>query len=409
MRKFGILMAVSLVWAGWQALPTPPAEAELKVSITGDIRFNAIFSDLILGNRQTIPPGAVPFDSGPAANKELDNNETIIDARRTRFNIIATDTGPGNIQLRSHIQADFDTTDGNALVSNSRRLRLRLAYAQGTMPEGFTIRFGQVRTIMSEYGDNLIGGVGVPDVLDENGHFNQIQARQPSLQVAWTTKMAGGDLTIGAGVEQHAVNVKTRTGLSAAVDERQGSGQDVPLFGGGVRFRSPLFAVFARGAVAKSRVIFAGTGKDEDEGVWLGAIGVQVTPVPMITIVGQYHTTEGLSRINDTFFPDVALVAGKLETVEARGAHGGVQFKPAKTLRFNAIYEWMKADDDPKIFNLSSASSDKEKAQAFRVNVIYSFWTRWDTGVEYLHGEVDSFGASDGTLNVVNFRLRFYF
>ncbi len=407
MRKLGLVLAAGLVWAGVQLLVAPPAAADLKVSVNGQIRFNVIYADQIWGSGQTIAPTDLPFDSGPKANKETDHSQTVLDARRTRFWVDATDTA-GNIKLMSRIQVDFNTGDGNAKVSNSRHLRLRLAYGQATTPEGFTLRAGQVRTILSEFGDNLIGGVGAPDVINENGHFTQLQARQPGIQLAWTAKAAGGDLTVGAAVEKQGVDVKSRTGLSAAVDEGQGAGQDVPFFGGGIRYRSPLFSVFARGAVSKARVILSGTGKDEDETVWLGAVGLEVKPTAMLTVMGQYWFTDGLNRINGTF-KDVALVGGDLEGVEAQAFLVGVQLKATKALTFNVVYEWMEADDDPKIFDLSRTSGDKETIQTFNINVIYKFWTRWDTGIEYQYGKVDSFGASDGTINIVNYRLRFYF
>ena len=409
MRKFTTIIAGALFLMGWSTLFTSPAWAQAKVSITGSVRFNAIFSDRIYaGGTQSIAPGNIPFDSGPKAEKERDHRETILDARRSRIQIDISDTAPGNITLAGRIQADFDTSDGNALTSNSRHLRLRLAYGQASLPNGFTLRAGQARTIVSEFGDNLIGGVGVAEVINENDYFDQLQARQPALQVAWTSKMGGGDLTVGAGVEKQAVGVKSRTGLSTVVDERQGEGQDVPLIGAGVRYRSPLFSVFARGAAAKARVILSGTGKDEDEAVWLAAISAEVKPTAMLTLVGQYWVSNGLNRINGTF-NDVALVNGKLEGVEAQAFHVGAQLRLTKDVRFNAVYQWMKADDNAKIFDLTASSGDKEKFQAINLNVIYAFWARWDAGLEYMHAKVESFGDSDGTINIVNFRLRFNF
>jgi len=128
----------------------------------------------------------------------------------------------------------------------------------------------------------------------------------------------------------------------------------------------------------------------------------------MFQIEGQYHATSGLGRLNASF-SDAKLVAGKLEAIDAQGFHVSAQLKPTKDLRFNVIYEYQKADDDPKIFDLTANSGDKEKFQAFRVNFIKTFWTRWQTGVEYLHGQVDSFGDSDGKVNAVQMRLWFFF
>ena len=405
MKRLVAVIAGVFFWLGWQAVSLSPVEA--AVSVNGQVRLNVIFSDRIYGSGQTIAPADIPFDSGPLSVKERDNNQTIIDARRSRINVVGSEDAPGNIRLSSLVQVDFDTSDGNALTSNSRHPRLRLAYGQATLPNGVTLRAGQVRTILSEFGDNLIGGVAAPDVINENGHFDQLQARQPGIQVAWTGKMGGGDLTAGVAIEKQAPDAKSRTGFSAVVDERQAEGQDVPLFGAGVRYRDPLVAVFARGGLAKGKVILTGGG-DQDETVWLWAIGAEVKPVAMLTIHGQYWISQGLNRINGTF-DDVALVSGKLETIEAQAFNVGAQLRLTPDLRFNAVYQWMKADDDPKIFDLSATSADKEEFQALNVNFIYRFWKNWDTGLEYLHGKVESFGATDGTINIVNFRVFYYF
>ncbi len=407
MKRPIAVIAGAFFWLGWQAMLLSPVEA--AVSVSGQVRVNLIFSDRITpGSDQTIAPGDLPFDSGPAAVKERDNSQTILDARRSRINISSSDDAPGNIKLSSLIQVDFDTSDGNALTSNSRHPRLRLAYGQAILPEGIALRAGQVRTLLSEFGDNLIGGVAAPDVINENGHFDQLQARQPGIQASWTGKIGGGELTVGAAVEKQAVGVKSRTGLSV-VAENQGEGQDVPLFAAGLRYRDPLLAVFARGGFTKAKVILTG-GSDQDETVWMGAIGAEVRPIAILTLYGQYWISNGLNRINDSgAFSDVALVSGKLEAIEAQAFHVGAQLRLTPELRFNAVYQWMQADDDPKIFNVSATSADKEKFQALNVNFIYRFWKNWDTGLEYMYGKVESFGDSDGTINIVNFRVYYYF
>jgi len=399
-RRPMLVLVFSLM--AFAVLTVLPASA--AVSVSGYVKLDIQYSDKILGGGAPSPsPAATPLDT----NKEADNSQTLLDARQSRVRVNFDDT-VGGIKLSGRIETDFFTGDGNALVSNSRHLRLRLAYAQGMTPGGFTMRAGQTRTLLSEYGDNLVGGVGAPEIINENAHFTQLQARQPAIHIAWTQKAAGGDFTIGGGVEKNSVDVKDRTGLSAAVDERQGSGQELPLFGGGVRYRSPLFSVFARGAISRPQVVFEGTGDDEDKTVWLGAVSVEVKPTTMLKFVGQYWFSDGLNRINGTF-DDAALVGTSLEGVEAQAFLVGGQLRATKDLRFNAAYERMEADNDPKIFDLSATSADKETIQTFWVNFIYRFWTRWDTGLEYQWAKVESFGASEGTLNLVNFRLRFYF
>ncbi len=54
-------------------------------------------------------------------------------------------------------------------------------------------------------------------------------------------------------------------------------------------------------------------------------------------------------------------------------------------------------------------SGDNERIETFHVNVIYKFWGAMEAGLEYMYGQKESFGDSEGEMNVVNFRLRYYF
>ena len=223
MRKLVAVAAATLLWLGWHALLPPPADAELQVRITGQVRLNGIWSDRVAPkNSQSIGINDIPFDpdsipvapstaSAIATAKALDHSQFTLDARRSRLNIVISDTDPGDIKVSGLVQGYFDTTKGNAETSNSRGFRLRLAYAQATTPGGISLRFGQVRTLLGEQSDNLIGGVADTDVINEFGQFDQIDARQPGIQLSWTQKMGEGDLTVGVSVEKQAVDVRSRT------------------------------------------------------------------------------------------------------------------------------------------------------------------------------------------------------
>jgi hypothetical protein len=414
MRTAVLAAAGCALWLGCQLAVPLAAEAALQVTVTGSVRLNVIWSDRIVptnagGSGQIIAPTDIPFDEGPARVPERDHSQTTLDARRTRLQIDIKDE-VGGIKLTGRLQGDFLTTDGNARVSNSRHFRIRLGYGQATTPGGVSLRFGQTRTMLSEYGDNLIGGVAVSGVLNENDSFAQLQARQPAIHVSWMGKMPVGDLTVGLGVEKHSLN---NLG-SALVAEDQGEGQDVPLFTGGVRYRSPLLSAFVRGAGAKSRVILPGGGT-ESEPVWIGAAGVDLKPIQLLRLYGQYYYSDGLNRLNGTFGDAVlctvaaACVPNTLEPLRTQGFHAGIQLLPTKDLELNAVYQWLKAEDDLIRATGANPETALRKVQAVNVNFIYKFWTRFDTGVEYMRAWVDSFGESDGTANFVNFRLRFYF
>ena len=438
MRKVLAVVAGGLMVLGLLALMPAPANAELKVAVTGNVRLNVVYSDVIANNgasQENLPTG-VPYTAGPGKNRETDNAQTMIDARRTRIQVAVSDD-VGMTKLTAFIQTDFDTGEGTAVNSNSRGLRIRLAWAQGQTPTGWILRFGQQRTMLSEIGDNLFGGVGSPDLVDETGNWDQFSGRQPGVWLGWTTKTMGGDLLVGVGMEKASTSVKTTPAASTAglastatVDPAQGTGEDVPLFGAAARFRTPLWAVFVRGGTQKNNVIQTGPkdGNNTAYQGWVGAITAEVTPGPL-TIYGQYWYGDGLNRLGYNF-QDVAMgqtvasnsatgfagpTGGKanavnhLKAIQTHNWHAGAEYKLTKDLKTTVVYEWDSAVPNRRIFDLTAASVDKAKFQTVHAGFGYTFWSRFNFGLEYQWAQVHSFGSSVGNMNAVNSRLHFYF
>ncbi len=436
MRKVVLVAAVGLLWLGFLALIPSPANAELKVGISGNIRLNMTYTDVIAQNgaSQEFAPSALPYTKGPGKNRELDNSQTAIDARRTRIQVNVADE-VGMTKLSAFIQTDFDTSDGSATGTNSRHQRIRLAWAQAQTPTGWILRAGQSRTMLSEFGDNLFGGVGAPDIVDENGHWDQIAGRQPGIWLGWTNKMMGGDLIAGVGMEKASAAVKTTTGLAATgtVAPAQGTGEDVPFFGAAARFRTPLWAIFVRGGTQKQRVIQTGPVDGNSTALqgWLGAITAEITPGPL-TVYAQYWRGDGLNRLSTNGeFSDVSMgqavasnaaagfggsgstgkanAVNHLRPITTDNWHAGAEYKLTKDLKATAVYEWASGQPNRRIFDLTAASLDQAKFQDIHVGLGYTFWSRFNFGLEYQWGRVNSFGSSLGDLHGVNSRLHFYF
>lgn len=439
MRKLVAVVAAGLLGLGFMALWSSPASAELKTAISGSIRLNAIYTDTIPGAtaNQTFGPTALPLTAGPGKNREADNAQTNIDARRTRLQLDMSDD-VGGIKMSGRFQGDFQGAgSGSAVNSNTRDFRMRLGWGQFQTPSGWIVRFGQVRSMMSEYGDNLFGGVGDADTVDENGEWDQLDARMPGVHVGYATKFMGGDLIVGVGVQKGGFAMASTGGAftpaaasgviasTANVDVTQASGQDVPEFGAAVRYRTPLWAVFGRGAVQKMRVILGsgsiGTKKQGDDTAlagWLGALSAEVTPGPL-RVFAQAGYSQGLNREFDATFADVILLGDSaqtpqrirhLEPLSAVYWHAGAEYKLTKDLKATAVYEFAGlVDDSRRKFTIAATSTDNQKFQAVHAGLIYSFWTRFDTGLEYLWGKRATFGSSEGEIHGVNWRLRFYF
>lgn len=427
MRKLVAVVAAGLLGLGFLALMSSPASAELKTSISGSIRLNAHYLDRIgiVGSAEEMAPTDIPFTAGPGKSREKDNDQFQIDARRTRLQLDMTDEVSG-IKLSGRLQGDFDTSDGNANTSNSRHFRIRLGWGQWQTPGGWIVRFGQVRSLTSEYGDNLFGGVADVDMVDENGEFDQLQARLPGVHIGYLTKFMGGDLIVGVGIEKSGttlVNGGATTGALIA----QGAESNQPLFGAAARLRTPLYAIFLRGAAQNQRVIFnapvAGqkTGDTTSLAGWLAALGAEVTPGPL-RVYGQYWYGNGLNRLGASY-SDVSIAncpgapgltpnvcdGTHLRPVSTHNWHVGVAYKLTKDLKAEGSYEQQVAAGNRKIFTLSPASTDKRDFEAIHAGLIYTFWTRFDTGIEYEWARVGTFGTTRGQIEGVNARLRFYF
>ncbi len=455
MRKLAAVVAAGLLGLGLAALWSSPASAELKTSISGSIRLNAEYSDVIANNgtAQEISPTNIPFTKGfqkcpgppPCAGRERDNDQFHIDARRTRIQLDMSDQ-VGSVKVSGRFQGDFDTSDGNAKNSNSRHFRIRLGWGQWQTASGWIVRFGQLRTMLSEYGDNLFGGVADPDIIDENGHWDNLSARQPGVNIGYATKFMGGDLLVGGVVENPATDVLRQNspppgvvglpgvvGIPAAttVDPAQSTGEDIPMFGVAARLRTPLWAVFGRAATQNHRLIMDGSpgpnlgpkdGSTRRYQGWLAALGAEVTTGPF-RIMGQYWYGDGLNRIAGVF-SDVHTTTGgfvgqpgtgptfaslKVLPIITDNWHAGVENKLTKNLKAIVSYHQLEARADRRIFNLTGQSPDKRLFRVVYADLIYGFWERFDIAIGYEWGKVKSFGSSEGTLNAINSRLRFYF
>lgn len=399
--------------------------AEPKVSLTGQIRLNAIYTDVAETRGQTpIVPNTVPFTSGPGENtarKEADQLK--FDARRTRLNLIASDNVRG-IDMRGLVQIDFDTTEGSSTGTNSRGPRLRLAYAEAKPGSGLVLRAGQQRTFVSDVSDGIMGGAGYPLIVNEAA-WGILNARQPGIQAAWFTDLGGGRLGLGAGVEQESLalataNVPAGALTTSGVTLNQAEGQNVPVFSAGVHYRDKLFGVFLRGAASRGRFTStSATGGAQDAAsVWLGALSGDLTPFGPLTLYAQYWQSEGLNRLNIIGFPDVTVVdtdpgAGvrpETRPIKAKSWRVGGQYRVSGDLRLNAVYEAVDMDATAATFAISDVTAQQlDRARSLNVNFIYRFWTNWDTGLEFMRGRVGTLGATEGEFKGVLARLWYYF
>lgn len=389
MKKWAVLGLALLFGTALVGAPSP-AGAELKVGVSGYVKLDIQYSDKITGSFPSPAPGDTPLDT----DKERDNSQTILDVRQTRLLVTFSDEVAG-VKMSGRIETDFFTGDGNALVSNSRHLRLRHAFARADHPSGFFILAGQTWTLF------MNDEIAQPPLVDFNGFAGQVFNREPQLRVGFKSPLGGGmgDLVLEASVEKHGLQ---NLG-SAAVNEAQGEGQDVPLFVGKVSWLSKIVQVEAAGAIGRNRVILTG-GEDATETAWAGQVSAQVNLNP-VTVFGHYQHNDGLGRLLNGDFRSAVLIGTEVENVESDGFYVGASLALTKDTSLNAAYGWADADEIPGVFTGTSL----ETHQSIHVNVIHKFWGRWQAGLEYRRFDVEAFDGTEGDVNFVHGALWFSF
>ncbi len=390
-RRWVVLGLVVLFGAMLVGMPSPAA-ADLKVGISGYVKLDIQVSDKLFGGNPSPNVSATPLDT----DKEKDNTETVLDVRETRFRVTASDEVAG-VKLSSNVEVDFFTFDGNAKVSNSRHLRLRHAFARADHPSGFFLLAGQWWSLFA----NIVT-VPPPAQVDFSSQAAKLFTRQPQLKVGYKTPLAPGmgELVFEADVEKSSLD---NLG-SAAVDESQGAGQDLPLFTGKVSWFHPIFQVEAAGAAGRNRVILVG-GDDDRDTAWGAQVSVGVNIGP-VRLAGHYDHMDGLQRLGNDRFPSAFLVGTKVENVESDAWYAGLTYNLTKETSFNFLYGWEEADE---IKAAGFTGTKQERHRTIHVNVMHKFWKRWMAGLEYRRFDVDAFNGTDGDANFVHGALWFFF
>ncbi len=419
MRKRNLLVFVLLSLVGVVLLAPPPASA--AVSVGGYVLTLFKWEDKICcHNLPRLSVTSVPLNT-PVGPKELDHNQFSIDARQSRIWVTTTDDVQG-IKLSSRISADFNSTDGNDLTSNSRHLRVRQAYARADHPSGFFLLAGQHRSIVAAEDIAFLGKYAIDE-------FNSAPAsnsgwRQPQVRLGWITPLAPGmgNLMLEASAE---ANSAPNLG-STLVDESQGEGQTTPAFGGRITWDHPIVRLQAAGLVAKETETLTG-GSQTSKDAWIFVAQTEIKPpiIPGLTIFGHVYTEKGFGRSigGAGEFPSLGLTAAnKIQLIKATGYYAGVAFVPPglPDTQLDVYYGWQKADQEPSIGftgntcptvsgNPSNSGACLKDHQGIFANVRQKFWQRWLFGLEYKRYEVKAFGGAKGDVNFVEAAIFYFF
>lgn len=387
---------------GEKAAPAKPVKkgyfvipgTETSVKIGGYAKLDAIYNDVSAGDNsvadQLFLPKYIPLDKDKA-----DDNQMVLHARQTRFNIgTTTDTAYG--KLNTFFEGDFF---GTGTTASKADFRVRHAYGElGKLLAGQTWSTFEIM-------DSL------PDTLDFGGPAAQIFMRQG--QIRWTEPFAWGSLQFAVEDPGSTLDDSTETDDDHSAD-----------LIGRVNFKSEYgsysVAVMARElgidrkAVAyraPTEYTLATRNVDAAEDTtWGGAItlGGRIPTFGKDDLRFQLNYGNALGRYMTTAFNDAEFDSdnGSVETFDQWGGFLAYRHFWIDNLRSNLVYSYGEADNDMSV--VLNPDVNKE-FQSVHANLIWSPVPQVDLGIEYLYGYREVESGDNGELNRIQFSATYNF
>jgi len=374
---------------------------KIETQVYGYVKLDAQYNSSDTGSTPSPAAVQVPLDN----NKGLEHGELILDARESRIGVNLTETFK-EIKLLGVVEGDFFTVTGDALNSNGRGFRLRHAYARAEWPSEVFMIAGQTwSTFMNSV-------IATANTVDFSGPVGAASAREPQFRVGYTKTLKKGKryLVFQAAVEKQATD--NIPNLATEIDTAQGEGQRYPLFV--AKLTSHLKGFMGEVALAGSEDRYTDIdGRTKNKKVW----GVQASLQIKHKRLGLYahgQRLDGLNRLDGGNLPNVTatLTGVTLNTISIKrlkswGWYAGGSWNFTKHLMMNAVYGWELADRDSIVED--ALPTFLYKFTSIHANILYEFYDKWQTGIEYERLTVHSFGGENGQVNIAHFALWFFF
>ena len=358
--------------------PPPPVKGiewtvgELKVRLGGYVKVDLIHDFNAIGSTQSFDPRTIPTHSDPT----LPDQNTEIHARQTRLNLDVS--GPSSVgDVRLFVEVDFFGSDGG------NALRMRHAFGTIGVASG-TLLAGQTWS-------TFVDEKAFPETLDFESPVAFPQNRQA--QARFTKDLGNGNY------------------MAVAIEDPTGSGDIIAPGVGAVETTLPdingrFFLETDRGHVQAG--LFLGhvgfdpaVGSSSDELLWGLNVSTRMTTVGDDNAIFQVTYGDGVGRYRSgvTAAPDSS---GDIEAVEVLGIVAAYQHFWDDKWRSNAGFSWASAD----LPSGAPATAIEEVDNLF-VNLIYQVSERVWTGVEYMHGSVETEDGAYGGAHRLQASIQF--
>jgi hypothetical protein len=351
-----------------------------KATVGGYVKLDIIYSDVSAGNNNQnnieFSPNGIPLEN----TGEEDEAALVFNGRESRVWLkTSTDTDDG--PLKTHLEFDFDTNTGNQAVSNSHGGRIRHAY--GSYQNWL---FGRTWSAFMYL-------PGLPETNDFGGPTGDIFVRQAQLR--FTSPMEGGSFVVS--IENPETVAITGNPVGNWVGD-DGTVPDVV-----VRYNAPWWSVAAlvrqlnvdEGAVDESTSAvaaqFAGNlpigSNDKLQWILSGGDGI-----------GRYGSLLG-------HFDGYVTSNGDLEALQTIQGFVAFQHKWSQTTRSNIALGFTSADDPTEL----QGSGFTEESSSLHVNWMWNPVPALRHGIEFIHGERETYGGAEGELNRLQWSSRVVF
>lgn len=362
-----------------------------QTRIAGSVGSGAT-ADVILNN--------VPLDSD-SADKHM---ESLLDARSSRLGIKIEDNYKG-IAMKGAVETDFSTPDGSAIQSNSRVLRIRLAYATAELPSHFFFLVGQYYALPMHYPE-----IDMPTRVNVL-HYpaGVIDARQPQARVGYKQYFSDTSLLqYEANAELQGYNT-TGTVTAKGGDTAQAAEQKWPLFNAKAAWLSKMFKIEAAFSGTQAYAITNAAGNRVHTPVW-GVTGSGSFTWEDLILWGTIHHFVGLTGLSSNYLSQMTLIDSNTRLKAAKANGGSIALRYdfiKKALWTDIMYGFEYCYEIPGT-TLFSGSALK-RIDDFRANLVGAFWKHWQIGAEYERTYVEAFNGVSGYDNMYHLGVWYVF
>jgi len=368
----------------------PGTETSLKIG--GYAKLDAIYNDTSAGDNSAADQLFLPYTI-PLDKKDPNDNQTVLHARQTRFNVgTTTDTAYG--KLNTFFEGDFfggANVNGASASSANADFRVRHAYGElGKLLAGQTWSTFEIM-------DSL------PDTVDFGGPAAQTFKRQGLIR--WTEPFAWGSLQFAVEDPNASFDDNTATTTDDQTDD-----DHVADMIARANFKSE-YGSYSVAAMARELTVDTGV---VDDSAWGGAItfGGRIPTFGKDDLRFQLNYGNALGRYVTTQFKDAAYNAttNEVETFDQYGGFLAYRHFWIDNLRSNLVYSYGAADNDLTVINTATLlEATSKEMQSVHVNLIWSIVPSVDLGIEYLHGYREVESGDEGELNRIQLSAQYNF